>query len=78
MPLGAAVGILKTNYVILSQVGAALHLYDVEGQAARIGEAVHAAQGQVNRLVLSQEDFFVVTGDDGGAIDDDPMLCPVR
>ena len=77
-PLFAAVSVLDTNNVILSQIGAALHLNDIEGLATRIGEAVNTAQRQVDRLVFSQEDFFIVTGDDSGAIDYNPMLCPMK
>jgi hypothetical protein len=51
----ATVVIFDANDVVLLEIGAGLHLYDLDGDPAGICKAVNAAKGEVDRLVLPQK-----------------------
>lgn len=48
----AAVHVLNPDYVVLARVGADLHLDQLQRDLARVHQTVHAADRQVDRLVL--------------------------
>src|SRR3569833_3314642 len=69
-----AIRILEADDVVLAEVGAGLHLDDLERQLARIREAVRLAERDVGALVLGQDHLAVAAGDLRGALHDDPVL----
>ena len=77
LKLVAPVGVLETHDVVLAEVGARLHLDDLQRHPARVGQPVHLSQRDVGRLVLAQHQHLVAVGDLGGAGDDDPVLGAV-
>src|SRR4051812_25439303 len=74
---GAAIGVLEADDVVLAEVGAGLHLDDLERQLARVREAVRLAERDVGALVLGQDRLAIAAGDFRGALDDDPVLGAV-
>ena len=65
--LGAAEFVLDADDVVFAQIGAGLHLDQLEQDLAGVGEAVHAAERQVDRLVFGEHRHLAVAGDLGGA-----------
>src|SRR5215469_11312317 len=73
----AAVAILEAHDVVLAEIGARLHLDDLECNGARILDAVLHPDRDVSRLVLLEEKHLLAAGDTRRAGDDDPMLGAV-
>ena len=72
--LRSAVSVLEADDVVLAEIGARLHLDEVERDLAGIFEAVARAERNVGRLVLVQDQLLIALGHLGGAGDDDPVL----
>src|SRR5579872_2739310 len=72
-----AVTIIESHDVILAEVGARLHLDDVQRNHPRILDAVLHADRNVGRLVLLQEENLVAAGDTRRAGNHDPVLGTV-
>jgi hypothetical protein len=72
--LAAIIDILEPDNIVLAQVRTGLHLDQFEIDQAGIRHSMHAAYGQIDRLVLVHKMNLVVPGDLGRSLDDDPML----
>src|SRR6516165_11287139 len=70
----ASVDILEAHDVILAQVGAGLHLDDLEGDHAGVLDAVPDANRDVGRLVLLEQEHVLATGDARGPRHHHPVL----
>ena len=73
----AVIDILNADDVVFPEIGARLDLDQIERNLSGILQAMHASQGNEDRLVLAQQDFLVVAGDDRGAVHHDPVFGAV-
>src|SRR6201993_4078353 len=73
----ASVSVLEAHDVVLPEVGARLHLDDLEHDGARILDAVLHADRDIGRLVLLEEEHFLAPRDARRARHHDPMLGAV-
>src|SRR5271165_2690663 len=74
----AAVYILQTHYIILSEICTRLHLDQRQRNTSWIFQPMHTTQREVNVLILAHDQNLSVAGDSGGTVHDDPMLCSVE
>jgi len=72
------VGVVEPLDVVLAEIAADLHLDQLKRNLSRIGEAMHAADRDVDRLVLMDGADILADRDLGRAPDDDPMLGAVE
>ena len=64
-PSASAVGILEPHDIVLAEIGAGLHLDQRQRDQAGILQPVHAAQRQIDALVLAQDQGFLRRGSPG-------------
>src|SRR5687768_6375229 len=72
--LVAAIPILEPNDVVFTEVGARLHLDDVQRDLSGVLDAVASADRNVGRFVFAQREDLVPTRDLRGARDYHPVL----
>src|ERR1700691_6157858 len=72
------VNILEPDDVVFAEIGARLHLDQLEIDLAGIGHAVNRADRQIDRLILVDENDFVVAGNFRRAAYHDPMFGAVE
>ncbi len=68
------IDVVGAQDVVLAEVGADLHLDDLDGHLARVLEPVPLRCEDVDALVFAHELLFFADDDLGRALDDDPML----
>src|ERR1044072_818172 len=73
----AVVDVFDADDVVLAEIGPRLHLDQVKRHLSRVLEPVRAAERHEDRLVLTQQDGFVVARHQRRAVDDDPVLGAV-
>src|SRR5438477_7595092 len=71
------VGVLEAHDVVLAEIGARLHLDEMERDLAGILQPVADAERNIGRLVLVEQDLLAAPHHLGGARDDDPVLGAV-
>ena len=65
------------NNIILAQIRARLDLDHLQQNLARIGQPMHVALGNIDRLVFPHRLHRVANGDFGRALDADPVFGAV-
>ena len=73
----APVLVLKAHDIILAQIPAGLDLDDVQGNLARVLDAMAHSDGNVGGLVLFQQKDLIATRDARGARHNDPVFGAV-
>ena len=76
--LGSIVHILESNDVVLTEITAGLHFDHFERDAARIGQSVHRADRDEDRLVLVDQMSCLADRSLGGAAHHHPMLSAME
>src|SRR5215469_10666328 len=69
-----AVHVVNPNDVVLAEIAASLYLDQFERDSARISQAVHRADRDVDRLVFVHHPDILADRHFGGAAHDDPVL----
>src|SRR5690348_5216570 len=75
--VGALVGVVDPDDVVLTEVGPGLHLDQLERHLAGVLQAVLLAELDVDGLVLGEQDHLVAAGHARRAAHDDPVLGAV-
>ena len=70
----AAIAVLEAHDVVLAEIGAGLHLDDVQRNLAGILDAMLRAERNVGRLILLEQERLLAARDARRAGDDDPVL----
>ena len=75
--LRSAVGVVVADNIVFAEIGARLHLDEMQRDLAGIFKPVPGAHGNEGQFILVQRHLLVAFGHLGGAGDDDPMLGAV-
>jgi hypothetical protein len=70
--------ILKADNVVLAQIGPNLHLDQCQWDPANILQTVHAAEGQVDTLVFTNQNVLMVSRHKSGSTYHNPMFSPME